>query len=106
MMAQPQQQKLDPKQVGEILQGLKRQMSQVEGERTTMLEDAKSATFNNFAQILNRLFGELAQSEDRATKAEKTLEEIYSGHPDIQKSMEEKEKKEQPPKSKIVEKGK
>lgn len=95
-MSNPQ--KLDPKQVQDILTDLRKQVSRVDGEITTMKSDAMSGVFNTFAQILNQIYGEKANVETELAGVKKTLEDIYQGHPDIKISMEKKDDKPKPKK--------
>ena len=88
---------LDPKSVQDILIELRKQVSRVDGEVTTMKTDAMSGVFNSFSQILKQLFSQKAQAEAELSRLQKTLDDIYQGHPEIKIAME---KKETPPKSK------
>jgi len=104
----PQNQPLDPQQVGQILMQLKKQLSQVEGEISTMRGDAQSAVFNNVGQILNQIYQELTQIKEARLQLEKTLGEIYQGWPDVKISMDKKieKAKADAPKVKTGNKGK
>ena len=83
---------------------LKKQLSQVEGEISTMRGDAQSAVFQNFGQIMNQVYQELTQIKEARLQLEKQLEEIFSGWPDIRIAMEKKaqEKKKDAPKANVV----
>jgi len=100
----PQNQPLNPQQVGQILINLKKQLSQVEGEISTMRGDAQSAVFNNVGQILNQIYQEMDQLKEGRLRAEKALEDIYHGWPDVKIAMEKKiaEGKKDAPKAHIV----
>ncbi len=100
----PQQKPLDPQQVGQILGNLKKQLSQVEGEISTMRGDAQSAVFNNVGQILNQIYQQMDQIKESQLTLEKTLGEIYQGWPDVKISMDKKaqEKKADAPKAKVI----
>jgi len=100
----PQNQPLDPQQVGQILGNLKRQLSQVEGEISTMRGDAQSAVFNNVGKILNQIYQEMTQIKEAKLQLDKILGEIYQGWPDVKIAMDKKaeEKKADAPKAKVV----
>ncbi len=91
MMGQQPPMKLDSKKINEILTGMKKQMSQVEGEMTTMKNDATSSLFQNFAGMINQVYAEKEQAQKKATDLQVTLDLIYQGHPDIKIKMEKKE---------------
>ena len=88
----------DPKQIGEFLTSMKKQMAQIEGEITMMKNDGQSSLFNSVANLLNDVWGQKEKAEQEARNLKTTLEEIYNGHPDIKIAMEKKAKEE--PKSK------
>lgn len=83
---------LDAKKISEILTSMKKQMSQVEGEMTTMKSDAMSSLFQNVAGMMNQLFTEKTNMEHKLKEHEATLDKIYQGHPDIQISIEKEAK--------------
>lgn len=83
---------LDAKKISEILTSMKKQMSQVEGEMTTMKSDAMSSLFQNVAGMMNQLFTEKTNLEHKLKEAHATLEQIYQGHPDIQIAIEKEAK--------------
>ncbi len=83
---------LDAKKISEILTGMKKQMSQVEGEMATMKNDAMSSLFQNVAGMMNQLFTEKTNLEHKLKEHEATLEQIYQGHPDIQIAIEKEAK--------------
>lgn len=80
----------DPKEIGQLLTSMKKQMSQIEGEMTMMKNDGISSLFNNIAEIMNDLWTQKTQLETKLKGVEDTLEKIYQGHPDIKISMEKK----------------
>lgn len=104
-----QQKKLDPKQIGEFLTNMKKQMGQVEGECTMMKNDAISSLFQSVANMINAVYKEKEEFENKFGEVEATLEKIYQGHPDIKISMESevKEAKEKAEKkqAKVIKKG-
>jgi len=83
---------LDAKKISEILTGMKKQMSQVEGEMSTMKNDAMSSLFQNCAGMMNQLFTEKENLAHKLKEHEATLEKIYQGHPDIQIAIEKEAK--------------
>ncbi len=100
----PQNQPLNPQQVGQILGSLKKGLSQVEGEISTMRGDAQSSIFNNVGQILNQIYQEMEQIKEARLQAEKALGEIYQGWPDVKIAMDKKieEKKKDAPKANVI----
>ena len=85
---------MDQGQINQFLQNLKRQMSQIEGEVSTMRSDATSSLFQNFAALTNQVFQERERSNAELATTKAILEEIYQGHPDIKISIEAKAKEE------------
>jgi len=61
---------------------------------TMMENDASSSLFNNFAQMINQVYGDKLKAEAALKELQVTLDEIYQGHPDIKVSMEAKAKSE------------
>ena len=90
----------DPKEIGQLLTSMKKQMSQIEGEMTMMKNDGISSLFNNIAEIMNDLWTQKTQLETKLKEVEATLEKIYQGHPDIKISIEAEKKEAQKPKKK------
>ena len=91
-MPQGQAPPLDAKQIQEFLQSMKKHMSQVDGEITTMKGDAMSNLLNNVANLLNRIFSDKIEAEKKLTDAQNDLNEIYQGHPDIKVKMDARKK--------------
>ena len=92
MMAQGQPPPLDAKQIQEFLGSMKKHMSQIDGEITTMKADAMGNLLNNVANLLNRIFTDKIEAEAKLTDAQNDLNEIYQGHPDIKVTMDAKKK--------------
>ncbi len=92
MMPQGPAPPLDAKQITEFLGSMKKHMSQVDGEITTMKADAMSNLLNNVANLLNRVFTDKIEAEAKLTDAQNDLNEIYQGHPDIKVTMDAKKK--------------
>ena len=67
----------------QVLSQLKVQLSQVEGEITTMRGDSQSRIFQNIANMFTSVFEDKSKTEMALKVAEATLEKIYQGHPDI-----------------------
>ena len=88
MMNKQQPQKLDPKQMGEFLTSMKKQMGQVEGECQMMRNDATTSLFQSTANMINQVLQDKDRSENKVKDLEQTLEKIYQGHPDIKIQME------------------
>ena len=87
-----QQQPLDAKKISEFLTNMKKQMAQVKGEMNMMENDATSSLFNNFAQMINQVFGMKEDADRRLKISEDTLEKIYQGHPDIKIALDKEAK--------------
>lgn len=87
----------DPKQISQFLTNLKKQMAQVDGEIAMMKADSMASLFNNFANMLNQVWGQKEDLDHKLKETQATLEQIYQGHPDIKIAME---KKDAPKKSK------
>ena len=92
MMPQGQAPPLDAKQIQEFLQSMKKHMSQIDGEITTMKGDAMGNLLQNVANLLNRIFSDKLDAEEKLTQAQNDLNEIYQGHPDIKITMDAKKK--------------
>ncbi len=79
---------LSTENINRMLNGLRKNMSAIDGEITTMRVDAMSMLFNEYAAVLNGLFEAKMTMEHRLKEHEATLEKIYQGHPDIQIAIE------------------
>jgi uncharacterized membrane protein (UPF0182 family) len=79
---------LSTQNINIMLNGLRKNMSAIDGEITTMRVDAMSMLFNEFANVLNGLFQAKLDMEHKLKEHEATLEKIYQGHPDIQIAIE------------------
>jgi len=101
---------LDAGQITQFLTNLKRQMSQVEGEISTMKSDSMASLFQNFANMINQVWGMKEGQQKRAESLQKILDDIYAGHPDIKIAMEAEAKElaeiNAKKQAKIVKKGK
>ena len=85
----PQQGKpLDIQGASQMLNNLKRQMSQIAGEASQQQSDGLSSLFNNFGQLLTQIFRQLEESDSKLKSNSEILEKIYHGHPDIQIQMQ------------------
>lgn len=75
---------LSTENINILLNGLRKNMSAIDGEITTMRVDAMSMLFGEYASVLNGLFVAKQDMEHKLKEHEATLEKIYQGHPDIQ----------------------
>jgi len=91
---------LDATKINEILSSMKKQASQIQGERMTMETDTMTSIFQNFSQVLGSVFQEKEKYLEELREANSTLEKIYSGHPDIRITMEKDAKEKVAPKIK------
>jgi len=101
MIPQQTVKKLTPEEMSEFLTQMKVKMSQVEGETTMMKNDVTTSIFNNVAKLLSQVFEDIdiankkvVESNNATVQLQKTLNEIYQGHPDIKIAMESKKPKE------------
>jgi len=67
---------LDADKVTGYLNQAKRQMSQVDGEISTMRGDAMSSLFTNFANIMNQLYTQYMTEKKRADDLQEQLNKL------------------------------
>lgn len=95
MIPNQQQTELTPENINRALNGMRKQLSGIEGEITTQRTDAQSSLFHEFASILDGFMRAKIDTEHKLKEHEATLEMIYQGHPDIQIQIEAKAKEKQ-----------
>lgn len=76
-------QSLSPEMINQGLTQMKRSLSQIDGESHTMLIEAHTTIFQNFASICNQLVNEKLALEAKIKELGDTLDKIYQGHPEI-----------------------
>lgn len=90
MQGQPGQvREITPDLFMQSIQQMKKAMSQSEGEVATARQEIISNVFQNFVQLGNAIFSQMA----RGTAAIATVEKIYQAHPDIKIAMDAEAKK-------------
>lgn len=91
---QPQQTgEITPQQIQEGIMQMKKSLSQIEGECTTMRGDAQSNIFTNMANVCGRLLQQVDQLKRTKQESDTTLEKIYQAHPEIKIGMEKQKTK-------------
>ena len=85
---QPQQtSEITPQQIQEGIMQMKKSLSQIEGECTTMRGDAQTNVFTNMANVCGRLLQQVDQLKRARKESDDMLEKIYQAHPDLKIAM-------------------
>jgi len=104
---QPQQE-ITPQVIQQGILGMKKQLSQIEGECNTMRGDAQSSIFNNIASICGRMIQHEETLKRQLQEKTALIEKIYQAHPEIKIATEADNKKQKAQaekgKAKLVEK--
>jgi hypothetical protein len=85
-------QKITPEMINRTLTGMKRELSRVEGEITTMRGDVQANVFQGIVGMFNQLHNDNLELEKQVKEQSDTLDKIYQGHPDIKIRMEAEKK--------------
>jgi len=102
MAQEPQADEITPQIIQQGIISMKKALSQIEGECTTMRQDAQSKIFENMVNICNRFIQEMEMLKKANKDYVDTLEKIYQAHPDLKISMTKQKTME--PKASIGEK--
>lgn len=90
---QPQQE-LTPQAIQDGIAQMKKGMSQIDGECTTLRIEAQGRVFQNMIQICSTLLQQIAQLKKGNEDYKETLEKIWNAHPDIKIQFDKETKEE------------
>ena len=104
---QPQQD-LSPQVIQDGIAQMKKGLSQIDGECTTLRIEAQGRVFQNMIQICGTLLQQIDRLKKDSVTKQETLDKIFNAHPDIKIQFDKAKKEEhakEAKKPKIVKKG-
>lgn len=94
------QQELTPQVIQDGIAQMKKGLSQIDGECTTLRIEAQGRVFQNMIQICGSLLQQIAGLKKGNKEYKETLEKIWSAHPDLKIQFDKDQKVERDKESK------